>query len=116
MKEENLSDPYELRIALGHDCLVKVVGLFASFYKSDAAEYVDDWGISWRRVSFSGGQGSYTEMVYHPLAGDDSKLSSYRPPDPEEPSQYEGVRQLVVRYERTHAIVGGVMGTAFEGP
>jgi uroporphyrinogen decarboxylase len=116
LKEEGLSDPYELRVALGHDCLMKIVGQVASFYMSDQPQYVDAWGITWRRVVLEGGQGSYTEMIGHPLAGDAGKLASYRPPDPEEPTQYEGVRELVVRYGSTHAIVGGVLGSAFEGP
>lgn len=116
LEQEGLRDPFELRVALGHDCLMEIVGQVASFYLSEAAEYVDAWGIRWRRVAFAGGQGSYTEMIGHPLSGDDAKLASYRPPDPQEPGQYDGVRQLVARYGRTHAIVGGVLGSAFEGP
>jgi uroporphyrinogen decarboxylase len=115
-RERGIDDPFELRAALGHDLLMKIVGQVASFYLSDEAQYADDWGILWRRVDFPGGQGSYTEMVGHPLAGDDALLASYRPPDPNEPSQYAGVADLVARWGTTHAIVGGVLGSAFEGP
>jgi len=115
-KERGIDDPYELRAELGHDCLMKIVGQVASFYMSEEPEYVDAWGILWRRVAFADGSGHYTEMVGHPLAGDDAKLASYRPPDPHEPTQYDGVRDLVSRWGRTHAIVGGVLGSAFEGP
>jgi uroporphyrinogen decarboxylase len=114
--ERGIDDPFELRAALGHDLLLKIVGQVASFYLSDEAEYVDAWGILWRRMQFPGGQGSYTEMVGHPLAGEDSRLASYRPPDPNEPTQYAGVAELVARWGETHAIVGGVLGSAFEGP
>jgi uroporphyrinogen decarboxylase len=95
---------------------MKIVGQVASFYMSEEPQYVDAWGILWRRVDFPGGQGSYTEMVGHPLAGEDAKLASYRPPDPREPTQYAGVADLVARWGKTHAIVGGVLGSAFEGP
>jgi uroporphyrinogen decarboxylase len=98
MHERGIRDPFELRVAMGHDLLMKIVGQVASFYMSDQAQYVDAWGILWRRVDFPEVQGSYTEMVGHPLAGEDGLLASYRPPG------------------RTHAIVGGVLGSAFEGP
>jgi len=73
-RERGIEDPFELRAALGHDLLMKIVGQVASFYMSEQAQYVDAWGILWRRVEFPGGQGSYTEMVGHPLAGEDALL------------------------------------------
>jgi uroporphyrinogen decarboxylase len=115
-RERGIADPFELRAALGHDLLMKIVGQAASFYLSEEPQYVDPWGILWRRADFPGGQGSYTEMVGHPLAGEDALLSCYRPPDPNEPTQYAGVADLVARWGQTHAIVGGVLGSAFEGP
>jgi uroporphyrinogen decarboxylase len=115
-RERGIEDPFELRAALGHDLLLETVGQVASFYMSEEAQYVDAWGILWRRVEFPGGQGSYTEMVGHPLAGDDALLASYRPPDPNELGQYAGVAELVGRWGKTHAIVGAVQGSAFEGP
>jgi uroporphyrinogen decarboxylase len=76
---------------------------------------MDPWGIGWRQVRLSDGFGKYTEIVSHPLAGDDGKLASYRTPDPETPGQYREVDDLVSRYGETHCIVGGVLGSVFEG-
>jgi uroporphyrinogen decarboxylase len=116
MAETGTADPFEMRVRLGHDCLTVFVGIVASFYMSDKKEYVDPWGITWARVPYSNGAGSYTEMVGHPLAGDDALLASYRPPDPEEPRQYDKIASLIARYGKTHAIVGGVASSVFEGP
>ncbi len=116
MLERGESDPFELRVNLGHDCLMTIVGIVASFYLSEEPRYVDPWGITWARTPYSDGAGSYTEMVERPLAGDDAKLSSYRPPDPEEPEQYREAEMLIARYGKTHSIVGGVLGSVFEGP
>jgi len=114
MRETGAEDPFELRVRLGHDCLISHVGLVASFYMNEEPQYVDPWGITFRRVSFGGG--SYTEMVGHPLAGDDAKLASFKPPDPEEPFHYEKISRLIGRYGRTHSIAGGILGAVFEGP
>jgi len=34
-RERGIDDPFELRAALGHDLLMKIVGQVASFYLSD---------------------------------------------------------------------------------
>ncbi len=114
--ETGAADAWEMRVSLGHDCLVSQVGIVASFYLSDAPRYVDPWGITWQRVSYADGKGSYTEMVDHPLAGDDSLLDSYRAPDPDAPGQYEELAMLVARFGGTHWIVGGAASAVFEGP
>jgi uroporphyrinogen decarboxylase len=116
MDDTGVSDPFDMRVRLGHDCLTVIVGLVSSFYMSDEEEYVDPWGIGWRQVRHSDGLGKYTEIVSHPLAGDDGKLASYRAPDPGAPGQYREVEDLVARYGKTHCIVGGVLGSVFEGP
>jgi uroporphyrinogen decarboxylase len=116
MREAGLDDAGEMRVRMGHDCLTGYVGLVASFYLSEEPTYVCPWGITWARFPYSGGQGSYTEMVGHPLAGDDALLDSYKAPDPHEPRQYDAIASLVKRYGSTHAIVGGVNGSVFEGP
>jgi uroporphyrinogen decarboxylase len=95
---------------------MSIVGIVASFYMTDEEEYTDPWGIRWRRVQYASGAASYTEIASHPLAGDDGKLSSYRTPDPEAPEQYRELARLVMRYGKTHCIVGGVLGSVFEGP
>jgi uroporphyrinogen decarboxylase len=116
MVETGAKDAWEMKIALGHDCLVAFVGLVASFYLSDEPRYVDPWGITWACMPYADGKGSYTEMVEHPLAGDDSLLDSYRAPDPDEPRQYEELAMLIRRFGKTHSIVGGAASSVFEGP
>ncbi len=116
MEETGERDPFAMRVALGHDCLMTSVGFVASYYASEEREYVDPWGVTFARVPYAHGVGSYTEIVGHPLAGDDSLLASYRTPDPEEPRQYDRIASLVQRYGSTHSIVGGVHCSAFEGP
>ncbi|UCB45696.1 MAG: hypothetical protein JSV25_16060 [Spirochaetota bacterium] len=115
MKETSTEDPFEMRVKLGHDCLMSIVGIVASFYSSDEPEYVDPWGITWHRVQYAGGIGSYTEIVGHPLAGDDKKLLSYKAPDPKAPEQYEEAESIIKKFGNTHSIVGGVLGSVFEG-
>ncbi len=109
-------DPFDMRVKLGHDCLMSIAGIVASFYMSEEPEYIDPWGITWRRVEFANGMGHYTEIASHPLAGDDKKLLSYKPPDPEMPHQYEELSDLIKRFGNTHCIVGGILGSVFEGP
>jgi len=116
LRETGEADPYALRVALGHDWLMESVGLAASFYASPRARYVDPWGVTFARMPSANGTGSYTEIVGHPLAGDDSLLAAYRTPDPGEPRQYEKIASLIARYGSTHSIVGGVHCAAFEGP
>ena len=116
MLDTGINDPFEMRIALGHDCLITFVGIVASFYRSDAKEYVCPWGITWAQASYSNGAGSYTEMVSHPLVGEDGRLSSYQAPGPADPEQYREASCLIEKYGETHCIVGGVLGSVFEGP
>jgi len=115
VRETGAADAWEMRVALRHDCLTAHVGQVASFYREES-RYVDPWGVTWQHVSCADGKGSYTEMVEHPLAGDDSLLDSYRVPDAEEPGQYEELAMLVRRFGKTHSIVGGVSCSVFEGP
>jgi uroporphyrinogen decarboxylase len=114
--ETGEEDVFALRVGLGHDCLMSIAGIVASFYMTEDEEYVDPWGITWRQVRYAGGKGKYTEIVSHPLAGEDEKLVSYETPDPEEPEQYAEAVSLVERYGKTHCIVGGILGSVFEGP
>jgi uroporphyrinogen decarboxylase len=116
MAESGNPDPYGMRVDRGHDCLTAFVGMVASFYLSEEKTYVDPWGIRWENIPYADGRGTYTEMVHHPLAGDDALLSSYRPPDPLEPGQYRKIEALLKAHGETHAIVGGVSSSVFEGP
>jgi uroporphyrinogen decarboxylase len=116
LRRAGMTDPFEMRVAAGHDLLMTSVGMVSSFYLSRERRYVDPWGITFENVPHPDGTGSYTEIVGHPLAGDDSLLASYRSPDPEEPRQYEAVASLIRRWGDTHCIVGGVHCSVFEGP
>jgi uroporphyrinogen decarboxylase len=116
MRETGAGDAFDMRVDMGHDCLMSFAGIVASFYMSDEEQYVCPWGITWRQVAYDGGKATYTEIVTNPLAGDDSKLVSYRPPDPDETGQYREVEDLVARYGKTHCIVGGVLASVFECP
>jgi uroporphyrinogen decarboxylase len=116
MSETGTDDAFAMRVALGHDCLLGYVGVGASFYMSEEKEYVDPWGITFANVPYANGVGSYTEIVEHPLAGDDSLLDSYRAPDPDEPGQYEEIASMIRRYGKTHSIVGSAASSVFEGP
>jgi uroporphyrinogen decarboxylase len=116
MQKTGKPDPFDMRVGLGHDLLMSIVGIVASFYMSDDEEYVDPWGITWRQVSYAEGGGKYTEIARHPLAGDDARLQSYHTPDPEEPEQYREIASVIRRYGKSHCIVGGILGSVFEGP
>jgi uroporphyrinogen decarboxylase len=116
IRRTGAGDPFAMRVEAGHDLLMSSVGMVSSFYMSQEEQYVDPWGVRFARTSYSHGAGSYTEIVGHPLAGNDALLASYRPPDPEDPEQYAQISALINAYGRTHCIVGGVHCSAFEGP
>jgi uroporphyrinogen decarboxylase len=116
MRQKGATDPFAMRVAAGHDLLMTGVGFVSSFYMSPQSEYVDPWGVRFARMTYSNGAGSYTEIVGHPLAGDDALLTSYRTPDPEKPEQYAEAQALIQTYGRTHCIAAGVHCSAFEGP
>jgi len=103
----------DLPIALGHDLLVAWHGIATSFYAvDDAPEYTCEWGLRWRWVDIPGGR--YTEVVGRPLE-DERRLDSYACPDPTESWRYEAARKLVREHGNTHAIVGAMPCTTFEG-
>ncbi len=111
---------YELERALGEDLLLTSVGWANSYYAADAYNpggnsYVDEWGISWKcsRYETRFGEGSYTEVVGHPLA-EDSAIVSYRAPDPHRPELYAEARRLLDSFGKEYWIVGVVVTTIFE--
>ncbi|MBT4484718.1 MAG: hypothetical protein HOC71_13695 [Candidatus Latescibacteria bacterium] len=102
----------ELPIVMGHDLLVAWHGIATSYYlNEDMEEYVCEWGITWRWVEFSGGR--YTDIVGRPLK-DESRLDSYKCPDPAESWRYDSIRELKRTHGATHAIIGGMPCTLFE--
>jgi len=111
---------YELERALDEDMLLTSVGWANGYYANDVfsggrASYTDAWGVAWRNSTYSTrfGEGFYTEMVGHPLA-EDSAISSYRAPDPEEPGLYSEARWVLDTFQDEYWIVGVTVTTIFE--
>jgi uroporphyrinogen decarboxylase len=101
----------ELPLIMGHDILVAWHGIATSYYAKKEDEYTCEWGIGWRWVDIP--QGRYTEMVKRPLS-DESVLSSFSCPNPEDSWRYDSARKLLTEHGATHAIVGGMPCTLFE--
>ena len=114
MAEFGIEDPFDLKVALGYDWLVAFKGICTGFYWGTSKDYVDAWGIHWREVEHGSTEGAYTEMVEHPLSGDDSKLASYQTPDVNDPEIYKDAERLLKQYGDSHLIVAGVPCTVFE--
>jgi uroporphyrinogen decarboxylase len=78
-------------------------------------EFIDKWGVLRRAAEYNTpfGKGIYTELVGHPLA-DESKISSYKPPDPLKPELYTGVDHLIKTYKDEYWIVGVAVTTMYE--
>ena len=116
-----LDNSFDLEVALGHDMLcTKEIGI-VNAYKTEGNlkigdEYVDEYGIVKRVVPYEGG--SYVEIVKNPLENLDA-WSSYNLPDPDQQpllqKQYIDFEESISKYGKTHAIVGGVTCTVFEG-
>lgn len=102
----------ELGVFMGNDMVKTVVGVETSYYASSDPEYTCKWGIRWRNVKNSTGE--YTEIIGHPLAGDDSKLNSYSIPDPLEESQYENVKEMISKYGKEKWMIGSCQCSIFE--
>ncbi len=115
------TNSFDLEVALGHDMLcTKEIGI-VNAYKIECSremgdEYIDEYGIVKRLVPYEGG--SYLEIVKNPLEHLDA-WSSYRLPDPDQQptlqKQYDDYEESIAKYGNTHAIVGGVTCTIFEG-
>jgi uroporphyrinogen decarboxylase len=101
-----------LPIMMDHDFLISWVGPCTSYYADLREEYSDEWGIGWKWFENAAG-GSYTEMVYHPLA-DLRDPSEYHLPDFSRPDRYAGLSQLIRQYGREYGIMGGAACTLFE--
>jgi uroporphyrinogen decarboxylase len=113
---KQLTDKYspkkELGVMMGNDMIKTVVGMETSYHASDDPEYTCKWGLRWRNVKNYTGE--YTEIIDHPLAGDDSKLVSYTIPDPQEEAQYSYVREIVSTYGKEKWIIGSCQCSIFE--
>jgi uroporphyrinogen decarboxylase len=105
---------YELERALGEDMLLTSVG-WANSYYLDVQDYTDEWGIGWQVQPYETtfGKGHYTEIVHHPLA-DESAISSYVPPDPDQPELYFDADRMIGDFKDEYWIVGVTVTTIFE--
>ena len=102
-KHFGMDDITEIGVALGNDMVMAGAGIGKSFYGA-GEEYVCPWGCRWKY--FRNSEGSYTEIIGHPLADDvdGEKLAAYRIPDPDAPGVYAPVQELVRKYGDTHFI------------
>ncbi len=105
---------YALERAIGEDMLLTSIGWANSYYQ-EPAEYVDEWGISWKSIPYTTpfGSGRYTEIAGHPLA-DSQALSTYIPPDPTRPELYTDAAEVLKQYQDEYWIVGVTVTTMFE--
>ena len=94
---------------IGNDILMTHVGVNRGFDPDLAldAEYVDEWGIRYKRVLY------YNEVVGNPLAEVDD-LGGYRMPDPRWPERWRPLDRLVARYGDTHCIASDMSSNLFE--
>ena len=108
-----IDDIREIEVKLGNDMLVAGAGIATSFY-GPGEEYICPWGCKWRY--FRNNEGSYTEIVEHPLANDEdgSKLSAYRIPDPLAPGVYAPVKEILQRFGESHFICASLACSIFE--
>lgn len=116
--EEKLRAKYhpegDLGVALGNDMVKIASGLENSFYYKDTPEYVCPYGITWRNVRNE--TGHFTEIVRHPLAGDDvDRILNYQMPDPRQATDVlEATRQAVEQYGKDKWIIGSCQCSLFE--
>ena len=105
---------YALERAIDEDILLTSVGWANSYYQ-EQGDYVDEWGIGWRSISYSTrfGEGRFTEPVVRPLS-DTSAVSAYRAPDPHRPELYEEAERLIRDFQHEYWIVGVTVTTVFE--
>lgn len=107
----------ELEFLSGQDMLLAWIGWTdetkINYIPGD--EFYDKWGVLRRVVGYTTpfGNGTYNEMVGHPLA-DFSNISSYKMPDPDLPELYTGVDGLLKRYRNEYWIVGVAVTTMYE--
>jgi uroporphyrinogen decarboxylase len=100
-----------LPLRMGHDLLFSMFGPCTSYYLKSDEEYIDEWGIRWRWVSYGGGR--YTEIAEYPLAGL-TDPGDFKLPDFESADRYDDCRKLVQNHGSEYAIIGGIPCTLFE--
>lgn len=105
---------YALERHLKEDMLLTSVGWANSYYRGEKA-YTDEWGISWKPVTYATqfGTGYYTEIDRYPLA-DEKALDTYVPPDVTRPELYVDTSEVIENYKDEYWIVGVAVTTVFE--
>lgn len=103
-----LSGP-ALEVAIENDILMTHVGVNLGFDAELAPgeEYVDDWGIRYKRVFH------YNEVVGNPLA-DLSAWSTYQFPDPAWSKRWQRLDELLATYGGSHCIAADLSSNYFE--
>jgi uroporphyrinogen decarboxylase len=112
-------DTFELDFFLGHDMFIKEIGwgeVWEFIEKPDLPVnemgiYYDDWGVGWKKVNY--GNGTYIEMVHHPLSDDIQQIDRLSVP-PISPEKYNELSTLIKRFGNDHIIIGGISATIFE--
>ncbi|MCL4385943.1 MAG: hypothetical protein M1326_06500 [Cyanobacteria bacterium] len=115
-------DSYDLEVELGHDLLcTKEIGVVSSYSlehnkQINKNEYICDFGIIKKKINYQGG--FYLEITKNPLENSNN-YSLYKFPDPNKQEllqkEYDSLNESIKKYGKTHAIVGGVTCTIFEG-
>jgi len=115
-------DTFDLEVELGHDLLcTKEIGIVSSYSIShnrqiSENEYICDFGIIKKKANYAGG--FYLEIIKNPLE-DLNAYPQFKFPNPlnQESLQeeFELFEKGIKKYGKTHAIVGGVTCTIFEG-
>jgi uroporphyrinogen decarboxylase len=107
----------ELEFLTDQDMLLSWVGWTdeTKIKYNPGEEFTDRWGVLRRPTEYITpfGKGIYNELVGHPLA-DESKISSYISPDPNNPELYTGVDGLLRNYKDEYWIVGVAVTTMYE--
>ena len=107
-------DGEDLGYAMGNDLIKTAVGMEMSYYLYPTETYTCKFGVEWKNVKNE--TGAYTEIIGGALMDDEdgTKLAAYRIPDPDEPTQYEPLRENVRRYGKEKFIVGSCQCSIFE--
>ena len=111
---------YTLERTMGADMLVKhcgwvSTGYYQPGYDQPGAEYVDEWGVTWKSTLYDTpyGTGYYTEIYDNPIKSQ-ADLEIYQPPDPLRPELYTDVQRIVKEFGDQYWICAAMLATTFE--
>jgi len=111
---------FTLERLMGADMIVKhcgwvSTGYYQPGYDQPGAEYIDEWGVTWKSTPYQTpyGIGHYTEIHKNPIKNR-ADLEAYQPPDPLRPELYTDVERLVSEFGDTYWISAAMLATTFE--